>query len=113
MFVWQVKTVVSHRTNTCDNVSGSSQTHEMPSPASLAVALRCSFLTSFFGTLQQITVMAWMTGVDRRSTFSNRHWLMFAGAAHLQGVPRGISFHGEYPRRPGDGAYVFSCCLMP
>ena len=48
------------------------------------VALLSTFLASFPDVLERVPVMAWMTDVDGRATFTNRQWLTFIGRTFEQ-----------------------------
>ena len=52
---------------------------KMAAPASTVVAHLSRFLAPFPAVLEQVPVMAWLTGVDGRCTFTNRSWLSFTG----------------------------------
>jgi len=104
-------------------------TDEMPSPASALGTLPSSFLASFPGVLEHVPVIAWMTGVDGRCTFTNGQYLMFTGrtfgqaselgwtallhpddhdaclAAYLKAHEARTPFHAEQRWRRSDGVY--------
>jgi PAS domain S-box-containing protein len=101
----------------------------MPVPGSAVVARISAFLAPFPAVLEQVPVMAWMTGVDGRCIFTNRIWLSFTGrtaeqqlgfgwtervhpgdrnpclAAYLQAHETRRPYRGEYRLQRRDGVY--------
>ena len=101
----------------------------MPSSASAVGTRLSSFLASLPGVLEHLPVMAWRTGGDGRCTFTNGHFLVFAGrtleqesglcwtallhpddhdaglAAFLAAHEARTPFHAEQRWRRGDGVY--------
>jgi PAS domain S-box-containing protein len=101
----------------------------MPSSASPVGTQPSSFLASLSGVFEYLPVMAWIADVDGRCTFTNHHYLTFAGrtieqecardwtallhpndrdaclSAYLKAHEARIPFHGSQRWRRSDGVY--------
>ena len=98
----------------------------LPAPAAPSTS---SFLAPFPAVLEQVPVMAWMTGTSGRCIFTNRSWLAFTGhtaeqelgfgwtaAVHAEDRDRSVQaylraheartpFRAEYRLQRRDGSY--------